>query len=119
MVSSTCPRSCRKPVTVRVYAELADGSWHLGSVARFAETDHEFLKQAYGRFSPLAFWRAWRALVGRDAGGGLASAERTQRRDPPGVAASIPPRLRAGRSAPPPRWLPAPRAQRSPGCACI
>lgn len=57
------PAQLPQPVAVRVYAELADGSWHLGSVARFAETDQEFLKLAYGRFSPLAFWRAWRALV--------------------------------------------------------
>ena len=57
------PAQLPQPVSVRVYAELADGSWHLGSVARFAETDQEFLKLAYGRFSPLAFWRAWRALV--------------------------------------------------------
>lgn len=64
------PAQLPLPVTVRVYAELADGSWHLGSVARFNQTDHEFLKQAYARFSPLAFWRAWRALVRamRDAG---------------------------------------------------
>lgn len=64
------PAQLPKPVTVRIYAELADGSWHLGSVARFNETDQEFLKQPYGRFSPLAFWRAWRALVaaGRTAG---------------------------------------------------
>jgi glycosyltransferase involved in cell wall biosynthesis len=64
------PAQLSLPVTVRIYAELADGSWHLGSVARFNQTDHEFLKQAYGRFSPFAFWRAWRALVRatRDAG---------------------------------------------------
>ncbi len=57
------PAQLPLPVTVRIYAELADGSWHLGSVARFTQTDHEFLKQAYGRFSPLTFWRTWRALV--------------------------------------------------------
>jgi glycosyltransferase involved in cell wall biosynthesis len=57
------PAQLPPPVTVRVYAELPDGSWHLGSVARFNQTDHEFLKQAYGRFSPVTFWRAWRALT--------------------------------------------------------
>lgn len=57
------PAQLPQPVAVRVYAELEDGSWHLGSVARFSETDQEFLKLAYGRFSPLTFWRAWRALV--------------------------------------------------------
>ena len=31
----------------RVYAELADGSWHLGSVAQFNSTDHEFAKQPF------------------------------------------------------------------------
>ncbi len=51
------------PATVRVYAELEDGSWHLGSVARFTVTDQEFVKQAYGAFSPVRFWLTWRALV--------------------------------------------------------
>lgn len=58
------PEQLPLPVTVRVYSELADGSWHLGSVGRFNQTNHEFRKPAYGHFSPLAFWRAWRALVG-------------------------------------------------------
>lgn len=58
------PAQLPLPVTVRIYVEMADGSWHLGSVARFNQTDHEFLKQAYGRFSPLTFWRSWRALSG-------------------------------------------------------
>lgn len=57
------PAQLPLPATVRVYAELEDGSWHLGSVARFTTTDQEFAKQAYGAFSPLRFWRAWRALV--------------------------------------------------------
>ena len=57
------PAQLPQPVSVRVYAELADGTWHLGSVARFTETDQEFLKLAYGRFSALTFWRAWRALT--------------------------------------------------------
>ncbi|MEY3775713.1 MAG: putative teichuronic acid biosynthesis glycosyltransferase TuaC [Verrucomicrobiota bacterium] len=51
------------PATVRVYAELEDGSWHLGSVGRFTVTEQEFVKQAYGAFSPVRFWLAWRALV--------------------------------------------------------
>ncbi len=57
------PAQLPQPASVRVYAELEDGSWHLGSAARFSETDQEFLKLAYGRFSPVTFWRAWRALV--------------------------------------------------------
>jgi glycosyltransferase involved in cell wall biosynthesis len=57
------PAQLPLPVTVRVYAELADGSWHLGSVARFTTTDQEFAKQPFVTFSPLTFWRAWRALV--------------------------------------------------------
>ena len=56
------PAQFPQPVTVRVYAELEDGSWHLGSIARFAAADHEALKQPYVRYSPLAFWRGWRAL---------------------------------------------------------
>jgi glycosyltransferase involved in cell wall biosynthesis len=57
------PAQLPLPVTVRVYAELDDGSWHLGSVARFTATDQEFAKQPFARFSPLSFWRAWRAIV--------------------------------------------------------
>ncbi len=57
------PAQLPRPLTVRVYAELEDGSWHLGSVARFTVTDQEFAKHAYAAFSPLLFWRAWRSLV--------------------------------------------------------
>ena len=56
------PAQLPLPVSVRVYAELADGSWHLGSVARFTATDHEFAKRPFASFSPLTFGRAWRAL---------------------------------------------------------
>ena len=56
------PAQLPLPVTVRVYAELEDGTWHLGSVARTTATDGEFAKQPLVRFSPLTFWRAWRAL---------------------------------------------------------
>ncbi len=56
------PAQLPQPVTVRVYAELEDGSWHLGSVVRIAITDHEFAKQPLVRYSPLTFWRGWRAL---------------------------------------------------------
>ncbi|AOS44964.1 Putative teichuronic acid biosynthesis glycosyltransferase TuaC [Lacunisphaera limnophila] len=58
------PAQLPRPATVRVYAELEDGSWHLGSVARFTVTDQEFAKQAYAAYSPLRFWCAWRALAG-------------------------------------------------------
>jgi glycosyltransferase involved in cell wall biosynthesis len=57
------PAQLPSPAAVRVYAELADGSWHLGSVARFSATDHEFAKLPLAPFSALTFWRAWRALV--------------------------------------------------------
>lgn len=56
------PAQLPSPVTVRVYAELADGSWHWGSVVRIAVTDHEAAKQPFVRFSPLTFWQAWRTL---------------------------------------------------------
>jgi glycosyltransferase involved in cell wall biosynthesis len=65
------PAQLPQPVTVRVYVELADGTWHLGSVVRFAATDHEFAKQPLGRFSPMAFWRASRALVRAIKAGGM------------------------------------------------
>lgn len=57
------PAQLPLPVTVRVYAELEDGSWHLGSVARFSVTDQEFAKQPFAPFSPLKFWWAWREIV--------------------------------------------------------
>lgn len=57
------PAQLPRPVTVRVYAELEDGSWHLGSVARFNVTDQEFVKQPFAAFSPLTFWRAWREIA--------------------------------------------------------
>lgn len=56
------PAQFSMPVSVRIYAELADGSWHLGSVARFTATDDEFAKRSVAPFSRLTFWRAWRAL---------------------------------------------------------
>ncbi|HEX2862274.1 MAG TPA: glycosyltransferase family 4 protein [Lacunisphaera sp.] len=57
------PAQLPRPVTVRVYAEMDDGSWHLGSVARFTTTDQEFAKQPFASFSPLTFWRAWRGIT--------------------------------------------------------
>ena len=56
------PAQLPSPVTARIYAELADGSWHLGSVVRLAATDHEFAMEPLAPFSPMTFWRAWRAL---------------------------------------------------------
>ena len=56
------PHQLPPPVTVRTYAELDDGSWHMGSVARIAVTDHEFAKQPLAPFSALTFLRAWRTL---------------------------------------------------------
>jgi hypothetical protein len=52
------PAQLPLPVTVRVYVELEDGTWHLGSVARFTATDHEFAKQPPENFSPFRFFRA-------------------------------------------------------------
>ena len=57
------PAQLPLPVTVRVYAELEDGSWHLGSVARFAATDQEFAKRAPISFSPVAFICAFGAAA--------------------------------------------------------
>jgi len=65
------PAQLPAPVTVRVYAELADGSWHLGAVTRVTTTDQEFAKQPFGRFSLLAFWRAARAWGRAAAARGL------------------------------------------------
>ncbi len=56
------PAQLPSPACIRIYAELPDGSWHLGPVVRATITDHEFAKKSYGRFSPWLFWCAWRAL---------------------------------------------------------
>lgn len=57
------PAQLPLPVTVRVYAELEDGSWHLGSVARFAATDQEFAKRSPAPFSQVSFVRALNATA--------------------------------------------------------
>ena len=54
------PAQLHHPVPIRVYAELLDGSWHLGSVVRTTATDHEFSKQPLPPYTLLTFWRIWR-----------------------------------------------------------
>ncbi len=56
------PAQLPQPFALRVYAELPDGSWHLGSVVRVTARDHEFAKQPLAPCSPLTFWRTWRRL---------------------------------------------------------
>lgn len=56
------PSQLPRPATVRVYAELEDGTWHLGSVARFQTQDDEQQKRAYIPYSPWSFGRACIAL---------------------------------------------------------
>lgn len=58
------PAQLPRPAVVRVYAELADGSWHLGSVARFNVLDHEEAKRPFVDGSAVTFLRTWRGLVG-------------------------------------------------------
>lgn len=63
------PAQLPAPVTVRVYAELDDGSWHLCSVQRFTPTDGEQAKAPFPAFNLREFARfvrdLRRALLGR------------------------------------------------------
>lgn len=50
------------PVTIRIYAELADGSMHLCLATRCRPVVTEELKLAWPPFAPLKFWQHWRDL---------------------------------------------------------
>lgn len=56
------PAQLPAPVTVRVYAELDDGSWHLCSVQRFTPTDGEQAKAPFPAFNLREFARLVRLL---------------------------------------------------------
>lgn len=56
------PSQLPQPLSVRLYAELADGTWHLCHVQRNHILDGETDKMAYGRFSPMRFVAAVAAL---------------------------------------------------------
>lgn len=56
------PAQLPQPLSVRVYAELDDGSWHLCHVERDHIYDDEQHKAPYVRFSPFTFIRSVHAL---------------------------------------------------------
>lgn len=56
------PAQLPSPLSVRIYAELADGAWHLCHVQRNHVYDGEANKASYGRFRPGHFVRATFAL---------------------------------------------------------
>lgn len=56
------PEHLPQPLSVRLYAELADGSWHLCHVQRSHIYHDEAVKAPYGPFSAVRFVRAARAL---------------------------------------------------------
>jgi len=56
------PAQLPRPLSVRVYAELTDGSWHLCHVERSHLYGDEQHKAPYARFSPFTFLRCVRAL---------------------------------------------------------
>ncbi len=56
------PAQLPQPLSVRLYAELADGSWHLCHVERNHLYGDEQHKAPYARFSPLTFAHGARAL---------------------------------------------------------
>ena len=53
-----CPAQLPQPRALRLYAELADGSWHLCNVQRTLLWDVETEKRGYPRFSHTAFLNA-------------------------------------------------------------
>ncbi len=57
-----CPAQLPQPRTLRLYAELADGSWHLCNVQHTLLWDIETEKRGYPRFSHSAFLHAAWAL---------------------------------------------------------
>jgi glycosyltransferase involved in cell wall biosynthesis len=56
------PAQLPNPLCVRIYAELADGSWHLCHVQRTHAWDQEQEKAPFAPFSRLTFGRACLAL---------------------------------------------------------
>lgn len=56
------PGQLPNPLCIRLYAELADGSWHLCQVVRTQAWDQEQEKATFAPFSPLKFLRAVLAL---------------------------------------------------------
>lgn len=56
-VSSRLPA----PATIRIFAELADGSVHLCLASRCRPVTTEELKLSWPPYAPLKFWRHWRA----------------------------------------------------------
>ncbi len=56
------PAQLPQPLSVRVYAELPDGSWHLCHVERTHLYGDEQRQEPYTRFGPLTFLRCVRAL---------------------------------------------------------
>lgn len=65
------PSSLPQPLTVRIYAELADGSWHLCHVQRNHVLEGETAKQPYGPFRLGRFVAAVLALRRACAARGL------------------------------------------------
>ena len=65
------PAQLPQPRCLRVYAELADGSWHLAHVQRTWTLDREQEKLGVPRYSPWTFWRACRALRAAYAAAGV------------------------------------------------
>ena len=52
------PAQLPPPLTLRTYAEMADGSWELCHLQRAHTFDGEQAKVPFARRNPLTFWRA-------------------------------------------------------------
>ena len=66
------PAQLPNPLCVRIYAELADGSWHLCHVQRTHAWDQEQEKAPFAEFTRLTFRRACLALARAGRARGLA-----------------------------------------------
>jgi glycosyltransferase involved in cell wall biosynthesis len=56
------PAQLPSPLSLRIYAELGDGTWELCQLQRSHFYDAEQVKLPFAPCSNLTFWRAWRAL---------------------------------------------------------
>ena len=56
------PAQLPSPLSLRIYAELANGSWDLCQLQRSHFYDAEQVKIPFAPRSTLTFWKAWRAL---------------------------------------------------------
>lgn len=57
------PAQLPSPLSLRVYAEMTDGTWELCQLQRSHFYNAEDVKMPFAARSNLTFWKAWRALL--------------------------------------------------------